>query len=245
MKKFSTYILAAILFMCVPVLPGNGIAGGKQISDSQRLANELKVRLGLDKTQAEKLKEIFSAEEKQAKIDVGIYRSSAAALLRAAERRRSISFSRVRDILNDSQGMVFETWQAEWEKDRDLFRLTHALLLTQVQINRVALVVDEYRPRLDRLFRRLDYYIRSGQERQADKSRGAKLLGSRQQGLERRTPEVRKAEMGPPDRIRELRKERAKKILPCLTDPQQALFQEYLKLEDRELNALIRGLRKK
>ncbi|MEN8223478.1 MAG: hypothetical protein ABFR36_09510, partial [Acidobacteriota bacterium] len=63
-------------------------------------------------------------------------------------------------------------------------------------------------------------------------------------GLERRNPEVVKMEQGPPEKIMEIQKEKAKRIKEYLTDEQIRLYSELLKYQEQELKAYIRSLKR-
>ncbi|MEN8223159.1 MAG: hypothetical protein ABFR36_07855, partial [Acidobacteriota bacterium] len=145
--------------------------------------NELKLRLNLNETQVEELVKIFSASDSQKKIDVDLFGSSATALIRAAERRREITDSRVNDILTDLQKISFDKYKKERVEKRELFDLKEGLLLTAKQEIQAELVISEYEDILKRLYIRLDYYIKSGQDRKKKSSESGRLLKSRTGGL--------------------------------------------------------------
>lgn len=215
-----------------------------EIGEDAREMNELQVRLGLDDFQVDELKKIFSAAESQRQIDIEIFRASATALIRAAERRREITDNRILDMLKDNQKNQLELYIKARELNDELFRLRHGLLLTGKQVIEVDLIISEYRNSLERMYKKLDYFIRSGEDRKKKSSESSRLLSSRSQGLERRTPAVKQLEMGPPEKIREIQSEKAKRIREYLDEEQKMLFKEFLKYQDQQLEVLIKRLRK-
>ena len=106
------------------------------------------------------------------------------------------------------------------------------------------MIVSEYKDILGRLYARLDYYIRSGQDRKKKSSESGRLLKSRTGGLERRNPEVVRMEQGPPEKILEVQNEKAKRIKVYLTPDQRKLYPELLKFQEQELRSYIRKLRR-
>ena len=227
---------------------------GSEIEDSEQMKkglngykktiNELQVTLALDEKQVEDLWKIFSASNSQKKIDIDLFRSSCTAMIRAAERRREINDSRINDILEDHQKVSFESYKKARAKKKELFHLKEGLLLTEKQGIQVELIISENKDVLKKLYKRLDYYIKSGQDRKKKSSESGRLLRSRSEGLERRNPEVVKMEQGPPEKIRGIRSEKAKIIRKHLNEDQKILYKEYLKFEDQLLNLYIKKLRK-
>ncbi|MCK5005644.1 MAG: hypothetical protein KAS21_11165 [Candidatus Aminicenantes bacterium] len=241
MKKMNLLLVVLFLFGVVAAEPE--IIKHK-IKDSIRTINELKLKLGLEKDQYEQLQKIYSASESQKKIDIDIFRSSSTALIRAAERRREITDSRVSEILTDLQNISFDKYRHERKKEEEMFRLKEGLILSRQQEIQIELIMAEDKDILDRLYARLSYYIKSGQDRKKKSSESGKLLKSRTGGLERRNPEVVRMEQGPPERILEYRNEKAKRVNKYLTIDQKKLYSELLKFQEQELRSYIRKLRR-
>ena len=92
--------------------------------------NELKIMLALDEIQFEKISSAFSANESQRIVDIDIFKTSSMAMVRAAERRRKITDSRIRDILTDIQKNSFDKYKKERKDNEELFRLKEGLILS-------------------------------------------------------------------------------------------------------------------
>jgi len=243
MRKASL-ILLILSFFRLSIGTIDSVPGNKDLNENKRTLNELQVQLGLNETQVEELERIFKAANSQKKIDIDLFRSSATAMIRAAERRREINDSRINDILEDHQKLSFESYKKERVKKEELFHLRECLLLTARQEIQIELIISENENVLKKLFMRLDYYIKSGQDRKKRSSESGRLLKSRTGGLEKRNPEVVKMEQGPPEKIRDIRSEKAKEIRKFLNEGQKILYKEYLKYEDQQLNIHIKKLRK-
>ncbi len=243
MKKVSLLIIILSVFR-LGIGSDDSFSVNMDLNEDKRIINELQIRLGLSDVQILEIERIFSAAESQKKIDVDLYRSSSAALIRAAERRREIVDSRITDLLTDVQKNNYDTYLTERKLNDEIFQLKNGLLLTDKQIIKIELIISEYRDRLERLFKKLDYYIHSGQDKKNKASESSRLMRSKSSGLEGRTPELRKLEMGPPGKIRDIRSEKAKEIQKYLNEDQKILYKEYLKFEDQLLNIYIKKLRK-
>jgi len=243
MKIISVFL--SIIFILFGFLSGDELKSDDQGTEQyRRVLNELKLKLALDEVQFKTINDIFSANESQKKVDLDLFKTSSMALIRAAERRREITDSRINEILSDLQKISFEKYRKEREAVKELFRLREGLLLTNKQRLQVELIISEHENILKRLYGRLDYYVRSGQDRKKRSSESGKLLKSRSGGLERRNPEVVKMEQGPPEKILEIQNEKAKMIKEYLTDDQKKLYSELLKFQEQELRSYIRKLRR-
>lgn len=243
MKNFLVFLLSILITFSF--LAGDELKSNDQVLETYgRVLNELKLKLALDENQFKKINDIFSANESQKKVDLDLFKTSSMAMIRAAERRREITDSRINEILSDLQKISFEKYKKEREAVKELFRLKEGLLLTNKQRIQVELIISEHENLLKRLYGRLDYYIRSGQDRKKRSSESGKLLKSRTGGLERRNPEVVKMEQGPPEKILEILNEKAKRIKEYLTDDQKILYSEFLKFQEQELRSYIRKLRR-
>ncbi len=243
MKNISVFLL--ILFLSVGSLTGDELKNNDQMMEQYgRFLNELKLKLGLDEDQFNRINDVFSANESQKKVDLDLFRISSMAMIRAAERRREITDSRINEILSDLQKISFDKYKKERKAVIELFRLREGVLLTRKQGIKAELIISEYENILRRLYVRLDYYIKSGQDRKRKSSESGKLLKSRTGGLERRNPEVIRMEQGPPEKILEVQNEKAKRIKKYLTEDQKLLYSELLKFQEQELRSYIRKLRK-
>ncbi len=200
--------------------------------------------MALDKKQLDEIHKIFAAAESQKKIDIDLFRSSATALIRAAENRREIMDSRIMDMLTDIQKRNFEAYLKERKSSDELFRLRNAVFLSDKQAVKIELIISVFRERLNWFYKKLDYYVQSGQDRKQKTNESAKLLGNRNRGLEGRSLERKKLELGPPGKIRELNAEKAKEIRKHLNEDQNILYKEYLKYEDQQLNMYIKKLKR-
>jgi len=243
MKNYSVFLLS--ILMIFSFLAGDELKSENQaLGKYGRVLNELKLRLALDEVQFKKSNEVFFANESQKKVDLDLFKTSSMAMIRAAERRREITDSRINEILSDLQKISFEKYKKEREADKELFRLREGVLLTNKQEIQAEIIISEYENVLKRLYIRLDYYIKSGQDRKKKSSESGKLLKSRTGGLERRNPEVVKMEQGPPEKILEVQNEKAKRIKEYLTGDQKVLYSELLKFQEQELRSYIRKLRR-
>ncbi len=219
---------------------GEEVGGNKNL----KVINRLKVSLALDNGQVEEISKVFKASDTQKKVDLELYRSSPLALIRAAERRREITDSRIMDILRDDQISGFESFLKQRSNDEELFRLTEGLLLTGKQVIKAELIISEYANILKRLYLRLGYYVRSGKDKNVKGSKGQKLLGKRRDGLEGRSSLVEELEKGPPVKILDIQKEKAKRISKFLNEEQRQLYKKLLDYQEKELAGYIRRLRK-
>jgi len=224
------------------------LSGGTLTSSSQygnvKVITELKIKLGLDEVQVVRVEAILSANKSQKDVDINLFKMSSMALIRAAERRLNIIDGRISDILRGNQKISFNSYKKERKMNRELFRLREGLLLDRKQEIQIELIISEYRSILKKLYDRLDYYVKSGQDMRRKNSKGERLLKSRTGGLERRTPGVKKMEQGPSERILNVQKEKAKRITKYLTLKQKVLYSEILRFQKQELRLHMRKLRK-
>ena len=243
MKKRLLIIMISLL--AILLIGDNGINNSGPGKEKYiKKLNELKMILALDEIQFEKIGSAFSANESQRIVDVDIFKASSMAMVRAAERRRKITDSRIGDILTELQKDSFDKYKQVRLDKNELFRLKEGLLLSNKQEIQVELIIAEYEDILSRLYKRLDYYIKSGQDRKKKSSESGRLLKSRTGGLERRNPEVVRMEQGPPEKILEIQNEKAKMIKGYLTPDQSKLYPELLKFQEQELRSYIRKLRR-
>ena len=243
MKVFRSCFLIILVIGCFVTADENP-AGVNSISENTKTVNELKVRLALDEVQTERIKSIFESSESQQKIDTELFRTSAPALIRAAWRRREIIDKKILEIPNDEQLQFYEKFIREREKDEELFRLKHGLLLSDGQSIQAELIISEYSERIKELYSRLEYFVKSGEDRKMKSTRGSDLLANRSKGLEGRNPQMERSRMTPLEKIREFNIEKSKRFRVFLSDEQKGLLPGYDKFQDQELEWVVRNLRK-
>lgn len=136
MKKVKEHwgILLDFLLIFLMVIFSFSLVAGELPADLvSRKMLKLRVDLNLDRIQVKEVREVLAYDEEQKKEDRETFKSNAVALVKAAFKRKDITYSRVMALLNDHQKEEFHKSSKMSRMERELFSLTEGLCLDEDQ----------------------------------------------------------------------------------------------------------------
>ncbi|MDQ1351621.1 MAG: hypothetical protein QG657_1926 [Acidobacteriota bacterium] len=143
-KNKSNKITNLIVLISILVLSSLPIVSqtGDPVST---ITTELQARLQLTPEQVTGVVKIFKMAQSQALVDRENFKGNALALVQAAMRRREMTDGFVEKLLNPEQMPLFADYKERRKMTEEFFVLNEGLQLTQEQSVQVKQILDEYR----------------------------------------------------------------------------------------------------
>ena len=248
-KKKIKY-LDILLFVVLLLIFGVLMTSAQDVRLDPKHVKELTEKIGLTPEQVADVKKIFVMSQEQAKRDRVTYRSNALALIQAAEKRRQMTDKRIEELLNTEQMEKFDTFKKEREKNVELFELTEGLMLTDDQILKVGIILEDYEWRLDELNEKMKEMRENlGEGMPGKRGGGMRTGGMRGGGMRgggmRGGMGRRGGRMGPFEELSKVRKEKEKKIKELLSKKQKKLYKQILKEQKKKMEKRMSEMRRK
>lgn len=205
--------------------------------------DELTVLLKLTGEQSDTLLKTKKITENQAQRDRKNLKGEPLLLIEAAKRRRQITDNLIENMLSPDQKKKFEDFKIERNKSYGLFILTEGLLLSQNQITKVEIILDEYKKMMEANRERL-MERRGGGNRPQGVGNGGMGRGSggrMRGGMGMRGGGRRPSDMY--NTIRGMDSKKAKRIKEILTKGQKKMYKQIRKIEKKKLKQKIRQFR--
>jgi len=149
-KRKANKITYLIILMSILVLPSLSLPVVSQTVDAAAaVAAELQARLQLTPEQAAGVVKIFKMAQSQALTDRENFKGNALALIRAAMRRRDMTDGFVEKLLTPEQKPLFVDYKEKRKWTEEFFILDEGLQLSREQSLQVKQILDEYRELLN------------------------------------------------------------------------------------------------
>ncbi|MCX6580804.1 MAG: hypothetical protein NT166_11555 [Candidatus Aminicenantes bacterium] len=136
-----TYLIVLISILVLSSLP----AVSQTSDEATAVAREFQARLQLTPEQATGVVKIFKMAQSQALMDRENFKGNALALIQAAIRRREMTDGLVEGLLTPEQKPIFADFKEKRKMAEEFFLLNEGLLLTEEQSVQVKQILDEYR----------------------------------------------------------------------------------------------------
>jgi hypothetical protein len=145
-KKKTKSNKLTYLVVLISILVLSWLSAVSQTGDAvTAVARELQARLQLTPEQATGVVKIFKMAQSQALMDRENFKGNALALIQAALRRRDMTDGLVEGLLTPEQKPIFADFKEKRKMSEEFFLLNEGLLLTEEQSAQVKQILDEYR----------------------------------------------------------------------------------------------------
>jgi hypothetical protein len=216
------------------------------------IARELQARLQLTAEQVTGVEKIFKMAQSQALTDRENFKGNALALIRAAMRRRDMTDGFVEKLLTPEQMPIFADYKEKRKMAEEFFQLNEGLQLTQEQSVQVKQILDE--------FRELIIADRENNAALADENGGDLLndpystmpggVGNRPGNVPGSMPNMMRSgthgnipgelrganeESRMLEAMKDMDAKKEKKIEKVLTEEQQKLYKDIIKMQQQEI----------
>lgn len=253
MKKKNTSNKIGYLIVLMNILVLLSLPAVSQPDDAVSvIVRDFQARLQLTAEQVTGVEKIYKMGQSQALVDRENFKGNALALIQAAMRRREMTDGFVEKLLNPEQMPLFADYKERRKMTEEFFMLNEGLQLSQEQSVQVKQILDEYRE-----WMKAEH---ENSQAMADENGGDLLndpydnlqggIGNRPGNVPGTTPNMMRNNMrgNMPGELRganeesrmlealkDLDDKKEKKIQKVLTEEQQKMYKDIIKLQQQEM----------